>query len=514
VTGAVVGGAGTTGPVTRRRFLGVAAGVALTGAGLDLLGGSASMAPAGGGALREPRRLQSRGGLLTLTLQADERDAFVAGENRQAIVYNGSFPGPTLVVDPGDRIKLRLVNRLEDPTNLHTHGFHVSPEGNSDNVLMHVEPEETFDFQFDLPRSHAPGLNWYHPHHHGHGTRQMFGGMAGAVIFRSRAERRGTLPPMRDRVLVLQAPEWDESGQLKTCSPGLLASQLRLVNGQLNPRIPIGEGETQRWRILNASVSDFFDLRVDGHRLVQIAADGNPFERARELDTIHIPPGGRAEVLVEGGPPGGYALRALPSDHGERGSSTVKTAPPPGAFEAATRPPCASTIAATIASPSPAPARPRSRPPSARQKRSNSASDSAEGRPGPWSRTASRTRPSAGATDTSMPVPDGVCTSALRSRLASTWRSWCASPRTEPSAPGSSAISRSGAVARASETASPASAARSTSVCGASAISSSRASVRRSSTSTPMRAASSSIRRIALSTSAGSRAAPMRNSSA
>ena len=61
----------------------------------------------------------------------------------------------------------------------------------------------------------------------------MFGGMAGAVIFRSRAERRGALPPMRDRVLVLQAPEWDEAGELKTWSPGLLASQLRLVNGQL-----------------------------------------------------------------------------------------------------------------------------------------------------------------------------------------------------------------------------------------------------------------------------------------
>ena len=88
------------------------------------------------------------------------------------------------------------------------------------------------------------------------------------------------------------------------------------MNGQVNPRIPIREGETQRWRILNASVSDFFDLQLDGHRLVQIAADGNPFERAVELDTVHIPPGARAEVLVEGGPRGSYPLRALPSDHG------------------------------------------------------------------------------------------------------------------------------------------------------------------------------------------------------
>ena len=63
-------------------------------------------------------------------------------------------------------------------------------------------------------------------------------------------------------------------------------------------------------------MSDFFDLRLEGHRLVQIAADGNPFARALERDTVHIPPGGRAEVLVEGGSRGTHALRALPFDHG------------------------------------------------------------------------------------------------------------------------------------------------------------------------------------------------------
>jgi suppressor of ftsI len=295
--------------LTRRGFLGVAAGAAATAAGWDRWLGARTT-------LYEPRRLYSRNGRLSLTLVAEKRQAFVAGRMREAIVYNGSFPGPTWVIDPGDRIRLRLVNRLEDPTNVHTHGFHVSPEGNADNVLMHIPPGETFDYEFDLPLNHAPGLNWYHPHPHGHGTPQMFGGMAGAVVVRSRADRHGRIPPMRERVLVLQAPEWDADGRLKTWSAGLLASQMRLVNGQLNPPIPIRYGETQRWRILNATVSDFFDLRLDGHRLLQINADGNPFSRAVEIDVLRLPPGGRADVLVEGGPPGRYSLRSLPFDHG------------------------------------------------------------------------------------------------------------------------------------------------------------------------------------------------------
>ena len=87
--------------LTRRRFLNVAAAAALAPAGLDRLAGSAPL-----GRLREPRRIYSRGGVLTLALEADEGMAFVAGERRRVLVYDGSFPGPTLVVDPGDRIRL------------------------------------------------------------------------------------------------------------------------------------------------------------------------------------------------------------------------------------------------------------------------------------------------------------------------------------------------------------------------------------------------------------------------
>ena len=80
------------------------------------------------------------------------------------------------------------------------------------------------------------------------------------------------------------------------------------------------------------------------------------------------------------------ARRPPRAAHDERGAAAVARWP------RVTRPPCASTIPATIARPSPAPALPRSRPPSARQKRSNSASGSSVGRPGPWSRTSSAHR--------------------------------------------------------------------------------------------------------------------------
>ena len=94
--------------LTRRGFLGAAAGAALVAGGLH----RPAAASFGGGWLDEPRRLYSHRGFLPVLLAIEEREVFVAGAKRKAIVYNGSFPGPTLVADPGDQIFVRLVNRL------------------------------------------------------------------------------------------------------------------------------------------------------------------------------------------------------------------------------------------------------------------------------------------------------------------------------------------------------------------------------------------------------------------
>ena len=70
--------------------------------------------------------------------------------------YNGdtgSSQGPLIVVDPGDTIKVRLINDLPedsasiyfDDTNLHTHGLHVSAQGNSDNVLLTIDSGTSWD---------------------------------------------------------------------------------------------------------------------------------------------------------------------------------------------------------------------------------------------------------------------------------------------------------------------------------------------------------------------------------
>ncbi|HLL50949.1 MAG TPA: multicopper oxidase domain-containing protein, partial [Thermomicrobiales bacterium] len=97
-----------------------------------------------------------------------------------------------------------------------------------------------------------------------------------------------------------------------TTGPSQEKKYSRLVNGQLNPTMTIRPGETQRWRILNASANVFYRLHLDGHQLHQIAKDGNTLNETWSRDEIVLSPGERAEVLIQAGAAGSYALRTLP----------------------------------------------------------------------------------------------------------------------------------------------------------------------------------------------------------
>src|SRR5829696_1404525 len=132
--------------LTRRRALRLA-GLGMGGLGVTWLAAGCMPAPAadqrrlrpaaGGETLREPPVIDSAGGRLEVELVAAP-GIELAGVRTSALGYNGSSPGPTLRVRPGDRLRVRLVNRLGRPTNVHTHGLRVSPAGNGDNPFLAV----------------------------------------------------------------------------------------------------------------------------------------------------------------------------------------------------------------------------------------------------------------------------------------------------------------------------------------------------------------------------------------
>lgn len=262
--------------------------------------------------LIEPVVRASSNGVLETTLEAKLGPATVAGQPVTSFVYEGSFPGPTLSVKPGETLKVKLVNGLTEHTNIHTHGFHVSPKDNSDNIFIQVTPGETFDYEYKLPANHAPGIYWYHPHGHTTSAVHCNGGMGGVILVEGGLDELPGIKGLTSRVLALQVTQFDGDGNLVPYNSQSNLSKQRFVNGQLNPTISIRPGETQRWRIANISSDNFVLLALTGHELNQIASDGNPMDVVLAENQILVAPSERIEVLVQASSQtGNYELRSI-----------------------------------------------------------------------------------------------------------------------------------------------------------------------------------------------------------
>jgi len=113
----------------------------------------------------------------------ERRRVHVGDRKLWALTYNGHYMAPTLRIRPGDRLDLAMQNRLDRPTNLHVHGLHVSPTGNSDNVIyVHIQPGQTFHYSYRFPGNLAPGTYWYHSHEDPISAPQVAGGMPGLIV--------------------------------------------------------------------------------------------------------------------------------------------------------------------------------------------------------------------------------------------------------------------------------------------------------------------------------------------
>jgi FtsP/CotA-like multicopper oxidase with cupredoxin domain len=274
-----------------------------------------------------PPEVRARQGVAELTLTAAS-DA----SGRAMWVFNGQAIQPAIRLSPGDVLKIHYVNALpaipREPcaagacmnmTNLHFHGLTVSPKSPEDDVLdLTAMPGESIDYKLEIPRDHAPGLNWYHTHPHGESHRQVLDGLSGALIIEGIERFAPQVRDLRERVLVIRGMdiEHDPMGpalrarvdaRRAGCSANHdPAERVMTVNGVVRPEVRLAPGELQFWRIVNAAADKYVDLELDGGAFDIVARDGmplglhNPQKPTRRADHVLVPPAGRLEAIVKG----------------------------------------------------------------------------------------------------------------------------------------------------------------------------------------------------------------------
>jgi bilirubin oxidase len=244
------------------------------------------------------------------------------GTSTEFWTYNWRVPGPLIDVFEGDTVRIRLENQLSQETTVHWHGLPVPPAQDG-NPMDPIAPGATRIYEFTLPVGSA-GTYWYHPHPHEFTAEQVFRGMAGLLIVRSRTD---PVPAaIEEKLLVISDLRLAADGTI----PANTAMDWQngregnyvLVNGQYQPRLTINPGQSQRWRILNATNARYLHLALTGHTLTLIGTDGGLLRApVPGLNDILLAPAERVEVIVTASLAAGSTavLQSLAYDRGGMG---------------------------------------------------------------------------------------------------------------------------------------------------------------------------------------------------
>ena len=233
--------------------------------------------------------------------------------------YDGAVPGPLLRARKGDRLTVHFVNNLPEASTVHWHGIRLpaAMDGVPDHSQPPVPPGATFDYSFVLPDA---GLFWYHPH--ADSARQVGFGMYGAILVEDPAEP----PDLGDEVVLVLSdmaigPDGsivepvDDARQIVRGHEG----DTLLVNGRVRPTLRARSGRRQRWRLVNAAKSRYFQLALAGHTFTRLGTDGGLLEAPdAPVDKVMIVPGERADLLVTptGTPGDTLPVQFVPYDRG------------------------------------------------------------------------------------------------------------------------------------------------------------------------------------------------------
>ncbi|XP_078620738.1 uncharacterized protein LOC144887397 [Branchiostoma floridae x Branchiostoma japonicum] len=260
------------------------------------------------------------------------------GVQRNVILVNDQFPGPTLEVMEGAQVVVTVVNKLlREATSLHFHGMYMRGVPYMDGVPYVTQcpilPMHSFTYRF---KAEPAGTHWYHSHL----GSQKEDGLYGAFIV-----HKNSIPTNPSLPMFLQDWWHDDfntidvdSAYMEHRGPGrffgpwqergfsfdgteltALNFKSALINGRGRynnnsaplTRFEISSGETVRFRLINAGAEYTFRVSIDAHSMTVVANDGHDVEPV-QVQSILVFPGESYDFEVVGDPSnsGTYWIRA------------------------------------------------------------------------------------------------------------------------------------------------------------------------------------------------------------
>ena len=223
----------------------------------------------------------------------DEKMPPVAG-----LGFNGQWPGPTIRVNQGDKVRALFTNNLNETTGIHFHGVEFADffqDGVPFVTQKPIIPGETYAYDFTAVNA---GSLMYHSHHNA--ADQVGRGLLGAFLVDPKPD-----PIKYDREYV-----WISNDQLGGFT----------INGHGFPAVvPVlaAVGEMVRVRFMNEGAM-MHPWHLHGLPMRVVARDGWPLGSAAfDCDTLGVNPGERFDVLIDAKTPGVWAFHCHILSHAE-----------------------------------------------------------------------------------------------------------------------------------------------------------------------------------------------------
>lgn len=241
------------------------------------------------------------------------------GYQKNVILVNDHFPGPTIEANWGDYIEVQVTNNIDGPkegTSLHWHGLlqTATPwfDGTPSVQQCPIAPNATFTYRF---KADLYGTSWYHSHY----SAQYAGGLLGPMIIHgpSNYDYDIDLGPIilsdyyhKDYFEIVEEIESTNQSLWRTYSDNNLINGKMYFNcSTVNDGTPctnnaplskftFQEGKSHRLRLINAGAAGQQFFSIDGHEMTVIANDYVPI-KPYTTNTVFLGIGQRTDVVIQ-----------------------------------------------------------------------------------------------------------------------------------------------------------------------------------------------------------------------
>jgi FtsP/CotA-like multicopper oxidase with cupredoxin domain len=216
------------------------------------------------------------------------------------LAYNGSIPGPTLLVKQGSKVTVTTTNDGDVEATVHWHGLRLENryDGVPEETQKPISIGDTYTADVHFP---DPGLYWYHPHIREDFAQEM--GLYGTIIVEP--SEPGYWPAV-DRELTITLDDLlIEDGAMAPflrSGPRYTAmgrfGNVMIINGETDFSADVAVGEVVRFYFVNTANTRLFNVGLTGTRMKLVGGDSGRYEHEVFVDEVLLAPSERMIVDV------------------------------------------------------------------------------------------------------------------------------------------------------------------------------------------------------------------------